>query len=259
MNFSIINIQFYWYWTHVLHNIGGIYQYEKYEGDPFPAYKVVPKAKQKESVLFLLSVLEHSAWLNNTTVENNMDAINGDASEFMRAALFPYMMRWIANIGFSESKGDGNGYTQAACIADVFEYVWGSTITGKKPTKEKLSMQTSLVQLLIRNAHVNERTDAAAPAALQASGEEMALQQLEQLSRQKDILSYMRRPEANERGGFGYLPRIRYLTDDISHLYYEWLLQSKSLLEKAVQQQEGDSKIKYQYLLLQINKSLKLP
>jgi hypothetical protein len=257
MNFSIINIQFYWYWTHVLHNIGGIYQYEKYEGDPFSAYKVVPKAKQKESVLFLLSVLEHSAWLNNATAENNMDAINGDASEFMRAALFPYMMRWIANIGFSESKSAGNPYTQADCIADVFEYVWGSTMAGQKPTKEKLSMQTSLVQLLIRNAHVVEKPGAADPAALQAQPEEMALMHLEHLSRQKSILSA--HTHENDRSGFGYLPRIKYLTDDISHVYYEWLLQSKTVLEKVIQKQEGGVKMKYEYLLLQINRALKVP
>jgi hypothetical protein len=130
-------------------------------------------------------------------------------------------------------------------------------MAGQKPTKEKLSMQTSLVQLLIRNAHVVEKPGAADPAALQAQPEEMALMHLEHLSRQKSILSA--HTHENDRSGFGYLPRIKYLTDDISHLYYEWLLQSKSLLEKAVQQQEGDSKIKYQYLLLQINKSLKLP
>lgn len=47
-NFALINIHFYWYWMHVLYNIGGIYQYEKYEGDPLPAYKVVPRETQKK-------------------------------------------------------------------------------------------------------------------------------------------------------------------------------------------------------------------
>ncbi len=43
---------------HVINNIGGIYQYEKYEGDPFPAWKAVPREVQKESMLFILETLE---------------------------------------------------------------------------------------------------------------------------------------------------------------------------------------------------------
>lgn len=265
-NFAIINIQFYWYLTHVLCNIGGIYQYEKYEGDPFPAYRAVPRETQKESVRFLLDVLENLSWLNNPELEENMDNINGDASEYMRSVLFPYMMRWVAAIGFSESKADANPYTQAECIADVFDYVWGSTIEGKVPTKEKLSMQTILVQLLIRNSQVMENPAARASALNGLHEEEVAILKLEALAAGHNILHPGHHPMAardqfNNNGdieGFGYLPRIKYQTEDVAHVYYAWLLESKGILEKAVKKHKGDIKTRYQYLLLQINKALKV-
>lgn len=257
MNFSIINIQFYWYLTHVLANIGGIYQYEKYEGDPFPAYQAVPKEKQRESLRFLLRTLEELSWLNNTSSEANMDNINGDASEYMRSILFPYIMRWVSNVGFSETKGGKGAYTQSECIADVFDYVWGSTIAGKKPGPEKLSMQTAMVQLLIRNSRVNEKLlkDGAAEA-FQGEPEEIALIQLRELSRQKTFCMDRLEPSCRDHSGFGYLPRISYRTADISHLYFEWLLQSRDVLEKAVKAQQGKTRTQYQYLLIQIKKAL---
>ena len=112
MSFSVINIQFYWYFRHVLTNIGGIYQYEKYESDPGPAYKSVPKDIQRESVLFLLDALENLSWMNNTEATKNIDEIYGDPSEYLRSVLFPYLMRWVANIGLSEAKANENPYTQ---------------------------------------------------------------------------------------------------------------------------------------------------
>lgn len=268
MNFAIINIHFYWYWTHVLHNIGGIYQYEKYEGDPFPAYKVVPKAKQRESVQFLLETLENLSWMNNPELEQQKNAMNGDASEFMRTILFPYMMRWVANIGLSEAKAADDPYTQAECIADVFNYVWGSTKAGKKPTQEKLGMQTTLVKLLIQQSRVGERSGAGAAGFADLSEEEIALAKMEELAIRyspqhgplvpKTDKLHGIKDRSGPISGFGYLPGIRFQSADISHLYYQWLLQCKEVLQQVIPKHTGDTQLQYRYLLLLINKSLKI-
>jgi hypothetical protein len=259
VNFSIINIHFYWYWMHVLHNVGGIYQYEKKEGDPFPAYKVVPRQKQKESILFLLDALEHLSWMNNDKLEAHMSSMNGDAANYMRSVLFPYMMRWVANIGFSETKAGSDAYTQAECISDVFNYVWGGAIAGKKPTPEKLSMQSSLVLLLIRNARVLENPTAFTASVNQLQDEDIAWLQGMHHPSGVEICSV--KDQGLKQGkvsGFGYLPRLRYQAADISHIYYGWLLQCKDILQKLAPVHTGDVKRQYQYLLLQINKSLKV-
>jgi len=273
MNFSLINIQFYWYWTHVLHNLGGIYQYEKYEGDPFPAYKVVPREKQRESLLFLLETLENTAWLNNPEFEKNIDAINGNAGEYMQFALFPYLMRWVANIGYSEAKGGGESYTQAECIADVFNYLWKDALDGKQVRASALTMQKAFVQLMISQSGVLKNPAARATAFAGdaedgVSVSEIALLKLHNAALQAGLMP-MGCMHADERGlhrheavsggptaGFEFMPKIGYQTEDISHLYYSWLVETQSVLEKVVKKQKGKSKIEYEYLLLTVKRAL---
>lgn len=265
VNFSIINIHFYWHWMHVLHNIGGIYLYEKYEHDPFPAYKVVPRKTQQESVRFLLESLENLDWMNDPGFEQNITALNGDASDYLRAVLFPYMMRFVANIGLSEAKADADPYTQAACVADVFDYVWGEARAGKKPTAEKLSMQSTLVQVLINGSRVKAQPGAGPRALSEQAPEELALQQLEMQARQRSLqhepvrnLPLLYNQDHGSVSGFEFMPRVKYQAGDISHVYYQWLLQTKGTLETLIPRFSGDTKLQYQYLLLQINKALKV-
>jgi hypothetical protein len=270
MGFSIINIQFYWYFTHVLANIGGVYQYEKYEGDAGPAYQSVPEDIQRKSMLFLLDALENLSWMNNQELGNNVGSIYGNPSEYLRSVLFPYVMRYVANIGFSEAKAFENPYTQYECIKDVFQYVWGGTMTGKKPPLEKLSMQKNMVKLLISGSRVKEPVVGENPKSLNGiTDAQRGLLEMVLLNQQEQarfegaspLISSLPENELQYQGevsGFGFLKRFVYQTPDISHIYYGWLLQSKTILEKAVKMNSGEVKLEYQYLLLQINKALKV-
>lgn len=270
MGFSIINIQFYWYFTHVLANIGGVYQYEIYEGDAGPAFKSVPKDVQKKSLMFLLDALENLSWLNNAEVGKSIDGVYGDASEYLRSVLFPFVMRYVANIGFSEAKSFDNPYTQSECMKDVFDYVWGSTIKGKKASKEKLSMQKLLVKILISKSKVDAPLLADKSKSLTSLSDdqrgllEMMLLHEQEKAKFDDGASMYLNPFNNglqsqeDVSGFGFLQRFIYQTPDISHIYYGWLLQSKTILEKAIKAQKGEIKEEYEYLLLKINKSLKV-
>lgn len=269
ISFSIVNIQYYWYLTHVLANIGGVYQYEKYEGDPGPAYRSVPEDVQRESILFLLDALENSSWLNNAELQQNIGDIYGNASEYMRRILFPFVMRYVANIGFSEAKSFDNPYTQSECIKDVFDYVWGSTIAGQTPSKEKLSMQKLLVKILISKSKVDAPLlNGNSRALSNLTDDQRGLVNLLILHEQEkaklnSASSMISHPINNglqeeEVSGFGFLQRFVYQTPDITHIYYGWLLQSKSIIEKAVKAHKGELKQDYEYLLVQINNSLKV-
>ncbi|RAJ06462.1 uncharacterized protein DUF5118 [Chitinophaga skermanii] len=271
MNFNIINIQFYWYLTHVLSNLGGIYQYEKYEGDPFPAYTVVPKAKQKESLNFLLSTLENATWLNNPEIDQNIDAINGNAAQYMQTILFPYIMRWVNNIGYSEAKGGNESYTQAESLADVFNFIWKETLSGKAASAEKLNMQKSYVQVLTRSPGSLRTTNGKADAFV--NEDELApVRNMHYLAMQKGLMpigcSHIDErtqvaPSQNlalqgDKAGFEFATRILYQTEDISHLYYSWLVETQQTLQKIVQQPLGKNKLEYEYMLLQVNRALKV-
>ena len=269
MSFSVINIQFYWYFRHVLANIGGIYLYEKYETDPGPAYQAVPKEVQKKSILFLLDALENLSWMNNAEVVKNVDGIHGNSAHYLRTALFPYVMRWVANIGFSETKAFENPYSREECINDVFDYVWGNTLKGEKPSEDKLALQRLLVNDLIINSKAGTMASGGNAFGLQNLTEnQTALINLEMLRLQEtekfENLYHAECPSSFEKhslihddvSGFGFLRRFVYQSPDLSHIYYGWLLKNKEILEKQVKRQDEDIKKEYEYLLFKVNSAL---
>ncbi|WP_127124991.1 zinc-dependent metalloprotease [Pseudoflavitalea rhizosphaerae] len=257
-NFAIINIHFYWYLMHVINNIGGIYQYEKYEGDPFPAWKAVPREVQRESIHFILETLENLQWMNNPELEQHIGGMNGNAGEYMRTVLFPYVMRWVANIGLSEAKGGSEAYTRAECVKDVFDYVWSDVLAGKKASAEKLDLQTALVQLLISHSKVK---DAPGGNTTAFGDDDAAIKEMARLEMMAASFSPLHGSSPmgmpGNVSGFEFMPRVKFMATDISHIYYQWLLQCREILQRVVNAQTGDNKLQYEYLLLIINKALK--
>jgi len=267
MNFNIINIQFYWYLRHVLNNLGGVYQYAKAEGDPFPAYKVVSKEKQKKSVIFLLKSLENLSWMDNT--DDHLNDINGDVSEYIQSALFPYVLNWgIQRLGFSERKEPQNPYTQSEFINDVFDFVWQNTKDGKKPTESELSLQSKMVTYLIRNSPIRQMKGGLSGSSTVAFNEDkFALSQIGQSSdrqqfiasqNKKELFKYLNIRTALSIYSSQYLDDGYTDTADIQDTFYYLLNKSKDIMEKALDKQSGKTKQQYQYLLLKVNKALKV-
>ncbi|MNK48160.1 hypothetical protein D3C87_669860 [compost metagenome] len=251
-NFAIINIKFYWYFTQLLANIGGMYQYERFEGDPMKAYTAVPRDTQRNSLLYAMSVLENLSWFNNEEIAQDMDGINGNASEYMRRILFPHMLRWVTFVGYAETKDPLNSYTQEECVKDIFDYVWKDTMDGKQTTPEKLSMQQALVQTLISSSTVND-----IPGDNRKTNAGLTDDEITFYSMMADKSQNKSTVAAEKVAAYGAEPRILYQPNDISHIWYGWLVENKTILEKLVKDYNGPEKANYEYMLLQVNRALK--
>lgn len=251
-NFAIINIKFYWYFTQLLANIGGMYQYEHFEGDSLKAYAAVPRDVQRNSLLYSMEVLENLAWFNNDSLSLNMDAINGNASDYMRRILFPHMMRWVTFVGYAEAKDPLNSYTQEECVKDIFDYVWKDTMDGKQTTPEKLSMQQALVQTLISSSTVNEIPGDSRKGSADLTDDEITFYSMMASKSQNKSMA-----AAEKVAAYGAEPRILYQPTDISHIWYSWLVENKTILEKLVNEYKSAEKAQYEYMLLQVNRALK--
>lgn len=267
INFSVVNIEFYWYWRHVLTNIGGIYQYRKYEGDPFPAFEVVSEEEQKKSLTFLLESLESTSWMNNESINREMNDINGDIQNRTLSVLFPYVLRWgVERIKTSQQKAYGNTYTHAEFLNDVFDHVWESTTAGSSRTRGERMMQTLLIDYLIDESPVqdNKSEDGSGARLNTLTGKDRALLQYGL----PDLLNRNNRISALGGDGAAISQlNIESLTGlpvqdnsenaaDISDMVYSLLKKSRDTLEKAVDEQSGDVKEQYEYLLLRLNKAL---
>lgn len=281
MNFNIINIQYYWYWTHLLHNLGGVYLYERFEGDQLPAYRAVPKEVQKESLLAALSVLKNNDWLTNSELELHMNAMNGDAGAYLRNVLFPYLFNWVSNIGFGSTKEAQQPYSVQEALNDIFQFVWYDAGEGARAQEANLDFQRNFVAVITRNAGIwpkktNRPNNATAAqeewAKLHANALHSGLMPLgclhhdhrSGLSNATTAVGYSDGAvqssvkEIESTAGFGFAPRILYQNPDISDLYLDLLKRSQSVLQKKRKSGSEKEKAEYDYLLVQVNRALKL-
>jgi hypothetical protein len=270
MNFSIINIDFFWYIIQVYQNIGGVHQYQKFEGDPYPAYEVVPEEKQQQSVAFVLETLEGLHWFDNAALENNLNSINGNASSYIRSTLFKYLLDWgLRRIEFSQQKTNGNTYTTEVFLEEVFDFVWKSPLKGKAPTEGELDMQSELVNYLIQKSPVKKKSGGSNSngrtfngnnlAMLQLGLEQQKSYQLQQLH--QDVLSESMEITPFDRlelFGTNKLDGASAGKADKKDMLYLLLKRSQNVLSDAVNEVDGKIKRKYEYLLMKINKALEI-
>ncbi len=265
--FYVVNIQYYWYWMHVVHNVGGYYQYEKYEGDPYPAYRPVPKAIQKESLKFLLQSLDSLDWMALPAVQRNISNFHGQADVYIRRTLFPYLVRLVAvQTALSESKNEKDAYTRAEAIADIFQYVWGSSRSSLTRNSIK-EMQASLVDILISGSEVKKNPVANTQAFTDLESYEQQLLLMDHAANKyslqhetvqcSPILGSILGISTSEVSGFEFLPRIKADVSNINHVYYQWLLECKKRVQQLIPLSNGETRLHFEYLLLKINKAIK--
>lgn len=265
--FYVVNIQYYWSWMHVVHNLGGYYQYEKYEGDPYPAYRPVPKAVQKESLQFLLQSLDSLEWMALPVVQRNINNFHGQADDYIRRILFPYLVRLVASqTALGESKNEKDGYTRAEAIADIFQYVWNNS-KSRMNRNSIQGMQAALVDILITGSEVKKGFVANALAFTDLEVYEQQLLLMDHMANRYSLqhekvqcspaLWSVLGTSAREVSGFEFLPRIKSDAGNISHIYYQWLLECKKRIRQLIPSSYGDTRLHLEYLLLKINRAIK--
>jgi hypothetical protein len=269
MNFNIINIDFFWYIRQVYNNIGGVYQYQKFEGDPYPAYQVVSKDRQQQSVTFLLETLEELVWLDNADLENNMNSINGDASKYMQTVLFRYLLDWgLRTLDFSQQKSYQQPYTIDIFLDDVYDYVWEMPGEKDQPSNQKVTMQKSLVNYLIQKSPVvvdqsgsngNQQALNESQWTMLQMGKNRTETLLLQDIRNKRLSSTEMAPSHSYADLFGMDNNLSNGGEiDVKDKLYILLKRSQKELREAIKQVDGDTKQEYVYMLMRVNKALEI-
>lgn len=251
---NIINIKFFWYLWHVGQNIGGVYQYANLATDGFPAYQIVPERIQQKSVLFLLNTLKNLRWLNTPVKANS---ISGDPAGFMRNALIPYIMNvGMAKLAFTQAKS-ANNYTQTEFLNDIFDYVWASVIEERTSTETELQMQEKVLAWLIQNQPVkaDEEKDGSRAGTALKSGTVRA-------GMRHTLYPFFHGYNLNAAViRHALLNNNRTAADenlplDSRYTIFNLLLRSEDLLKKAIALNGGKAEIKYQYMLLKVQRAL---
>ena len=143
---GIIN-QLAMYITHVQTNVGGVYINEIKQGDDFPPFENMPTDKQVRALKYLFELYGDLAWLNNETYMSKLPLLGSPrdvVENFLSDVIvtIPFQVSAYADISHRSFS-----FREAADM--VYNYVWGPTLNGRKPTASQLYLQRKYVERMM--------------------------------------------------------------------------------------------------------------
>ena len=261
-------------------NIGGMYLYEKNEGDPYPTYKSVPKEVQRKSLQFLLEQLKDVSWLENETMVRNFSLDQSPVKEMQvgKYSVFSKLMDKKNAVLLSSERSD-DPYTLKEYLDDLYQSVWQGTVTGRTLTTAEKNFQINFITALAADVDPSVKKGAmffTDPEALKEgrlsawdkayaiSLDDMILYNsglngnVERMGNTiKELVTMIDDTEVFDTNGFGWLREVK--TEDVydtKSLYYNYLLKVRSLLEKSQNTGSQDTRDHYKHMLYKVKKML---
>lgn len=207
-------MQYYLYLSHVFANVGGIWLYEKHVGDDVPMYRSVPSARQRESVMFLLSQLDDLSWIDNRTLMADMP-LEGAPSDVLRNLIIKMLLASPEKLELSASKAEDDPYTVEECLEDVYGYIWKPLMDRTALTPEQMLAQELFLRNIGTKAGVSIPSDGKAASLVSSTvydlvGEDSLACPQERMGYGEPLIVY-NVPRQYEGLYFGYVDRIRKL------------------------------------------------
>lgn len=250
------------YINHVFTNIGGIYLTERYSGDPTPSYEIVPKEKQKLALQFIMSQARNTKWIDNQDVMKSMQ-IMGSPGYDLQQEIVTRIVDGSSRLGLAETKFK-NAYTSEEYMNDVYKFVWGSTMAGKKLDEVDRRLQSSFITSLIKNGATGVpksrlTTGITAPDYISAIAEKnygIATENV--MGGDNDYGPQQRSAQSPEEiSGFNFLYSVDFTSaPSLEYVYYNMLQKSRALIVSKIPASTGQDKMHYQLLLLRIDKAI---
>lgn len=274
-----IIMQYKRYINNVLMNVGGLYLYDRQEGDAQPeAYKSVPKAVQQASVKFLLEQLYDMDWLVNEELLKNLPPQKSKAREMQigSSSLFKSLLTIKKKNGviLSASLSD-DPYTLNDYLEDLYQAVWKKTMQGKSLEAVDMTYQNDFIISM-----VSAYDPAAKAGSLLFTDPEAALTEMpsmwdrtyaptldEVILYDLDPTGFVPRMEGAirmaadlqgfETEGFGWQREVK--SDEVYNtkaLQFSYLQKVKSLLERQQNTGSEETRAHYKHLLYKVNRML---
>jgi len=152
--FNGILSQYFLYLNHVCANVGGIYLYEKHQGDAVPHYRSVPAERQRDAVRFLMEQAGDLAWLDSPAILKNVNPVN-TPSDLMQELIIKMILSSPEKLDLSASKSEeADPYTVRECMDDIYSFVWGPTLKGLRLSPSQMRAQKLFLKYLGKGSGV---------------------------------------------------------------------------------------------------------
>lgn len=258
--------QYLTYVQHVYANIGGIYLYEKNDGDPIEhAYSCVPREVQKNAFDFLCRQIKDLEWLDNAELMQNIQ-IMGTPSKAFQTALAQAVIAAPQKIAASQMMcHDEEIYTVSECMKDLYEFVWAPTMKGRSLTGLDMMLQREYIKNMFALAGLKYPGAGAVNERSLAEDSNFAIPVPDFL---KDYGTMMSRScscsgctgesaYASPVAGYSS-PYTMFVGQPVFDAeFYAYAMKVKKLIEQKVASSAGETKLHYELMLRNIKKTLK--
>ena len=227
----------------VLNYVGGIYMDEVKVGDGRLAFRVVPREQQRAIVRYVIAQARDIDWLRDPRLLQEFEV--GSEIRVTRTAMLGTLLGKINRLALCVEK-DPDAYSPEELVDDIYEEVWKGTIAGRSLTKEEIMLQQGLL------GSIAVTSQAGSPAGTFESARKIAAD--------GTPLYAMEYPEVSYEPFHGFYPTMtkveanRYSS---APLFYNMLLKTRGLIQRALPQATGETKRHYEFMLYKVNKMLK--
>ncbi|MDR1793306.1 MAG: zinc-dependent metalloprotease [Bacteroidales bacterium] len=271
--YNQILTQYYRYLRNVMYNIGGIYTAHVKEGTKGEKHTPVEKAKQQQSLQWLLNEYKNMSWLDNDSLKKHFPMqVTGSFS--VRSSLLSNIKGLFENIILS-SYYSPSPYSIDDFSKDLYNAVWSSLLQLQPLDEGNKALQKAMVKLFCQS--LGNTTTASYSIAYAPSLADIFAYNLDQSGQMGKYRTFFENYEYengcgsaatflqcidNEQNTFGnpfpYQMKVNISAIDHSAAYLQDMaVRSRDLLKNRLNSVAQKDKIHYQSLLIQLNAALK--
>lgn len=230
--------------------LGGIELYD----EEMPSYKVVSKETQRRMLTYLLNSCKDIDWLDNKDVLRQLQIMDLPSTK-VRESLFGEIMSRLHYVSIAAQKSGGE-YTPEEFILDIYNHVWRNTMRNKPLTKHDMDMEQIFLSSIIATSCVDAPATVFFPS-MESGFRSLNPEELKLVNRiQQGIRQRMNHELQDEVAGYNSIPYFEASNGPIAHIYLDLLLKTRDMIQRAVTNSTGETKLHYEFMLYRIKKAL---
>ncbi|MFT0260831.1 zinc-dependent metalloprotease [Bacteroides faecis] len=242
----------------VLSYIGGIYLNDIREKDAIPSYSMVDREKQKAALDKALELAKNLDWMDDDAHAKEFE-IADEKADRLRLDIFNGIFGRLPYVEVCTERFPDAAYTASEYLDDIYGVVWEGVLKHRPLKDFERALQTAFLESIISTSTATSPVGSfkASKTAFAASGKpEINLAALRNGERVDMKMQLLQNPE--EIAGFSSVPPIYTNQTKIAAYYFDLLMKTKDMLEKAVSAAPEADRSHYDLLIYRIKKAIEI-